>query len=463
MRVLEVEVVVTDSAGEPVTGLERSSFRLLVDGQAVDVDYFAQRREALAAAGESSPGVSLLVFLDDYFTDRRHRGALLNKLVDELDTLGPKDRMAVVRFAGRKLEIISDWSSSPNDLRRKLADVRGRATGELLWKNRLKTTTFAEESRRLMIDEVGKSTSAVSATMRSFFPDTPGRKALVLVSAGWNETYASRHVRDVIDTANLLGYTIYPLHLGALTSAHGISAENRLPSSSFHTRLSSVGSTPKLAMLDRLADETGGQLFAYTTVLKRPLERLVSDARSYYSLGFSPSWRQNDARHRIAVEVVGCKGCAVRHRQHFRDLSRATQASLQAEAALLLGAAGPALEVAMGESTRSGMRAALIPVEIRIPMDWATSLSTANGYVTQLDLRVAAIDEKGDRSEMPIVPIELMGPRPAPESVAIFETQLRVRRRAQRLVLSLADRVSGEILTSTLELDSNQKAAAGNG
>lgn len=456
VRAIEVEVVVTDADGEPVAGLDRSSFRLLVDGRETAVDYFDERRERLATTSSApEAGTSLLVFVDDYFTDRRYRNALLRKLVDGLDTLGPQDRMAVVRFAGRKLEVVSDWSASPGELRGRLEQLRGRETGELIRQNRLRTTTWIADRYRLEIDEVDKSTGAACATLRSF-PDPPGRKALVLVSTGWPDAPS---VRQVIDTANLLGYTIYPLHLGAIATHHGVSAANRTPSAAFLTNTTQT--SWQLAALDRLADETGGKLFAYTAILKRPLERLIDDVRSYYSLGFSPAWRQNDARHSIKVEVVGCAGCTVRHRQHFRDLSRAAQTSMRAEAALLVGAEGPPLVVALGAAQKSGLRAAEIPLEIRIPMDWATSLPTAEGYVAQLELRVAAIDAKGDRSEMPVIPVELKGPKPAPGSVAIYETRLQVRRRAQRLVLSLSDRVSGETLTSTLELDAKQKEATG--
>lgn len=59
VRVVEVEVVVTDAEGERVHGLERDDFRLLVSGREVPIEYFDERRggETVASAPGSSPGV----------------------------------------------------------------------------------------------------------------------------------------------------------------------------------------------------------------------------------------------------------------------------------------------------------------------------------------------------------------------------------------------------------------------
>ena len=48
VQAVNVEVVVTDRRGDRVTGLAASDFRLLVDGEPVSLDYFAEVREGRA-------------------------------------------------------------------------------------------------------------------------------------------------------------------------------------------------------------------------------------------------------------------------------------------------------------------------------------------------------------------------------------------------------------------------------
>lgn len=44
VRVINLEVVVTDKAGTPINGLDTSDFRLLVDGEEMSIDYFTEVR-----------------------------------------------------------------------------------------------------------------------------------------------------------------------------------------------------------------------------------------------------------------------------------------------------------------------------------------------------------------------------------------------------------------------------------
>ena len=65
VRVVNVEVVVTDKDGVRVTGLKPADFRLLVEGKEVPIDYFTEVRggDAVAAtAGEEAaiPGLPAL-------------------------------------------------------------------------------------------------------------------------------------------------------------------------------------------------------------------------------------------------------------------------------------------------------------------------------------------------------------------------------------------------------------------
>src|SRR3982751_7126848 len=101
VRVVNVEVVVTDWRGNRMTGLKPGDFRLKVDGKAVPVEYFTEVRDGRAAApvadaGAPVPGIEAgetigtqyLVFIDDLFSIGAQRDVVLASLKKELGRLG---------------------------------------------------------------------------------------------------------------------------------------------------------------------------------------------------------------------------------------------------------------------------------------------------------------------------------------------------------------------------------------
>src|SRR5687768_4772452 len=125
VRVVNVEVVVTDRQGNRVTGLGPGDFRLRVDGKDMPIEYFTEVRggQAIAAseagsgqsaavqglpalAPGSAVGTSYLVFIDDYFAVGARRNEVLRELMEDLGRLGPEDRMAIVAFDGKKTDML---------------------------------------------------------------------------------------------------------------------------------------------------------------------------------------------------------------------------------------------------------------------------------------------------------------------------------------------------------------------
>ena len=110
VRVVNLEVVVTDKDGVPIHGLQPEHFLLEIDGKEVPIDYFSEVRAGVAGpavdgAGISSlpavvPGdpvaTSYLIFLDEFFALARDRDKVLEALMADLPRLGAGDRMPVV-------------------------------------------------------------------------------------------------------------------------------------------------------------------------------------------------------------------------------------------------------------------------------------------------------------------------------------------------------------------------------
>jgi VWFA-related protein len=157
VRVVNVEVVVTDEQGRRVHGLTAPDFELLVDGRPVPLDYFSEIREGRAvaapagdlttapAARPNSPvGTNFLVFIDDFFSIKRDRDRVLDGLEDDLAKLAPSDRVAIVAFDGTSITKLTDWTRSADRLTAALEEARGREAYGL---NRLQERMASDTAR----------------------------------------------------------------------------------------------------------------------------------------------------------------------------------------------------------------------------------------------------------------------------------------------------------------------------
>ncbi|MEE8522903.1 MAG: VWA domain-containing protein, partial [Thermoanaerobaculia bacterium] len=510
VRVVNLEVVVTHK-GKRVENIDRDSFRLLVDGTEVPIEYFTEVRDGRAAVSTEPStavpalepgepiGTRYLVFIDDYFAVPAYRNQALRELSKQLSLLGPRDHMAIVAFDGRQVEMLSSWTRSLMQLNSALDEARQRTAFGLQRKSeqrRIDTLTrfdsrvslryfggrglrpglsgsalypyagfdlsYEEEVRWQVSRVVQGATSALRA-----FARPPGRKVMLLLSGGWpavslDSTSLARYgVRDhrvfdpLIDTANRLGYTLYPVDLNTDSGILQKSAEyGDLLQASIESDRRQARDIWEEDALYYLAEATGGRA-SIDGARNHALERVVEDTRSFYWLGFSPIWEQDDQRHRVKVEMRA-KGFKVRTRDSFSDLSRQSEITMMVESAQLFELPLPgqgSLGVSFGEPTQAGFRKVIVPVRLEIPLDQVTLLPVAGGYTASLELRVAATDEDGGSSEIPTVPVELHGDgTPAEGAVAVFETRLKLRSKPHRLLLSLYDPTSGSLLAERIDL-----------
>lgn len=222
VRVVNVEAVVTDRNGNRVVNLKPEDFRLTVDGKEVPIEYFSEVRGGLAIEGptEQGPvpglpglapgspvGTSYLVFIDDSFSVAARRNEVLDELQEKVAQLGPEDRMAIVAYNGRTLEMLSTWSRSERDLGRAFSNARARRSYGL---ERLSELRQFEASRRTGVNagfgprsafsdrldfderdysdrltfQIRRVVSASVSTLRGF-ASPPGRKVMILLAGGW--------------------------------------------------------------------------------------------------------------------------------------------------------------------------------------------------------------------------------------------------------------------------------------
>jgi len=534
VRVVNLEVVVEDRDGNRVSGLGLGDFRLRVDGDEVPIDYFTEvadgrRAEPVPAlleeggpeprpiGGTAEPGervgTNYLVFIDDFFTlSAEARNQVIDETVGSLSLLGPGDRMAVVAFDGRKVELLSEWTRAPSLLRSAFERAKARpargirirsALGDFDNVNRIDLeeeptggggplaigddtlTASSREARAcasiMQIEKfLERETLAVTSTLRSFSAP-PGRKVALLLAGGWpSDAYdyilgptqpgertgecghrGGEILAPMYEVANLLGYTLYPVDVPGRSARMLADASEpddvalartgpglEGPGEDLIVPFESVRESETQLTLSRLAHQTGGRALLDAARLDS-FDEVVADTRSYYWLGFTPEWQGDDRNHEIRLEVLK-PGLEVRHREGYQDLSRDKEMTFLVESALLFGELQGSypLRVELGAPS-GGRRKVELPLYIRIPMDAVTMLPHDGRYVAELELRIGALDEHGDRNEIAAIPVRLEGEEPPPlGSYATYETAIKIRRDPQDLAITLRDPATDTVLAA---------------
>ncbi|MCP4658911.1 MAG: VWA domain-containing protein [bacterium] len=503
VRVVNLEVVVTEK-GTRVTGLSPDEFLLTVDGEEVPIEYFTEVHggtavvrgdEAQGTVPALAPGrpvgTSYLLFIDDYFSIPPQRNQVLRRMIDQLPHLAPEDRLAVVAFNGKKLEMLSTWSQSVETLTRVLQGALDRpafglrVTAELRTYDELRRQNFLpspdrvdnqlniEEQQQadMLASRVDRVVLAAAAALRGF-ANPPGRKVLLLMSGGWPYNpalwvvadperavlsdihYGERLYRPLVDTANRLSYTVYPIDVpGWRDSVAGAefatfdeaAGERRLLFDRDHQARSSLG---------LLADETGGKALL-GGARAHALAQVVEDTRSYYWIGFTPTWQGDDASHKVVIKTRR-KGLKVRSRQGFSDLSRQTEVSMMVESSLLFGnpPSSSLLAAEVGPGKRAGWGKVWVQLKIHVPLSALTFLPHREGYTAEAELRVAVLDQAGNTAEIPIIPLSItLEELPEEGRLGSYETSLKIRKQPHDMVVSLYDNASGTILATKLTVD----------
>ena len=493
VRVINLDVVVTDGDGNRVPGLQPSDFVLRVDGEERPIDYFTEVREGRAAGGtgdtRQAPAVDVgdvvpthyLVFFDTLFGFAFDQQSLARSMAGQLGQMGPRDRMALVVYDGNRVREVSGWSGSRTQLERSLErmsfpasaganpylqtrdfdaseQIRAQFEAESIGPDGVGATPFEDPPELQMYKKriernLDRVSRAAAATMQGY-ADVQGRKVMVLMSGGWpyntveyfrrpnfgdppNNSRALEKLQRIADTANLLGYTLYVADVPRSPPPFGQVDDQR--EYMLH------------ATLDHLADETGGRALKNRTSLD-VLARAAEDTRSYYWMGFTSPGEADDKRHNIKLEVRR-PGLEVRTRRGYVDVSRTTQVNELVESAALVGNLPNAkpLVLRFGPPKGRGRRVE-VPVALTVPLDALTMVPTAQGHHARLELRISAIDENGYLNKMPVIPWEFSGPAPAPGQVVVYETSLKLRKLGHTVVVALYDLNSGTLLSGERRL-----------
>ena len=266
------------------------------------------------------------------------------------------------------------------------------------------------------------ATDALSAMVRTM-GRLPGRKTVVLFSEGIPLTTAVyQRFLGVIDAANRANVSIYTVDAAGLrTQSPQRAARNRIDNAGklgwetgyageisgplgarVETIDYAVRSDPHFG-LGSLAEDTGGLLLDNSNDFRPAFDRLNSDLRNYYLLGYTPSKRTFDGKFRTIQVKVKRPGVAVAARKGYFAVRNPGNMPLSGWEAPALGAleqkplpnAFPLRAAAFLFPERG--RPGLVPVVAAVPTAPLTFQPTADGkgYTSDFTVLVRFLDGEG--------------------------------------------------------------------
>ncbi len=470
VNVVNVEVYVTDKAGERVLGLGRDDFELRVDRRPVPITYFyaveggeAQAEVEQEPVPESSVPVRrqlpvekqvpaeqrlhLVVYVDNVNISPLHRNRLFTHVRTFLRShLRPSDRVMLVSY-DRPLRQRHPFTSDHGQIAETLFDLE-KLSGH---------GARAEDERRDLLDAIYEEANpdpqqAIVARAGAYadaiwndlqftidalkeivdnLAGLPGRKAILYLSDGlsmragedvfyamrerWEDSSflamahrfdAGRRFRQVTAQANAHRVSFYTVDAAGLRMYTYNDASNSSPTGGVAIDESHFANLR--SPLQMMAAETGGLAIINTNRFQPQLAQVAEDFSTYYSLGFTPEFEDQRYR-RIEVQVKGRKGLRVRHRDGFRDTPLATRMADHTLAALHHGFQPNRLEIELelGAGEAQDKDTFQVPVEVRIPIANLSFLPRADMHRGRIRLWVAARDPDGDVSSVQEIPVPI--------------------------------------------------------
>ena len=304
VEAVQLSVIVTDSEGNPVSGLTADDFEILENKvprpittfAAVDIPIERGERTLVendVRSNDGPPGRLYVIALDQMGADSALRTrAFLRRFIEQY--FGPNDTAAVVLTTGGLRESGQDFTSNPRLLLNAIDRFDGGINLSELGGPMLREKNFIGDFKALM---------SVVSTLRA------GRKAVIFISQnipvdayeavergrarfGGLFSEVDTNWIDALSIATRNNIAIYPIDPRGLTT--GVTGEDGVtPSqSTFDDRIGLGG----------LAAVTGGFSLTSSNNYTRAFERLVRENSTYYLLAFNSGVDYRDGRY-VRVEV----------------------------------------------------------------------------------------------------------------------------------------------------------------
>lgn len=284
-NLVQLNVGVVDRQGRAITNLSRNDF----------VIYENDVRQTIQNFEPTTTPFSLVLLVDMSGSTLGFRQTLKQSALRFIDALAPEDRVAIISF-NDKVELLQKFTSD----RKKIADgidlAQGKGQTNFYSALRFSMRQLANEGKRrkaIIVLTDGLDTEMRRADREASANATTNEAAIASIKPG-----ASAALNTVLNTADNMGVTIYPL---ALPSGDA----KLLP---FPDPQQIAMYTAARARLQALADRTGGRLSEIRRLedMGRLYAEVAAELRTLYSMTYQPSnaVKRDGSWRAIRIEVT---------------------------------------------------------------------------------------------------------------------------------------------------------------
>jgi VWFA-related protein len=355
-RLVQVNVVVQDKSGTPITGLKQGDFTLLDNGRPQKIAFFSANTPAPMSAlplpphvftnradlKGQDPGATTVILFDTLNTDFEDQSFAREQVLRFLRSFKPQDHVAIFalttdllllhgftedaaalsrtvdRFSPRLLAAFD--ASHPTDFR-----VPALANDPFFASFENRVNNANGEIADLRIADRFRMTYSALVAIANYVGSIPGHKSMVWISGGIpiqvgleNIGVADREnfslansgvtgaVGDMSGLArelNRANVAIYPVDV------HGVDVKDS-PAAFFMRQ--NLRDTFRL-----LADKTGGKAFYGTNDVAGAIGSAFEDGRYTYTLGFYPDHGKWDGKFRDINIHLAVEGASLRYRRGY--------------------------------------------------------------------------------------------------------------------------------------------------
>ncbi len=257
--------VIDRSNSRPVNDVKQVDFKIYEDGVLQQIDYFSK--------SEVPTNYALVIDNSGSLRPQLEKVIEAGKIL--VNTNGPQDETALIRFVGReKISIEQPFTTNKSDLIESLDNL------------------YIEGGQTAIIDAVYLAVENVEEYQKSQSASDRKRRAIVLVTDGEDRDsyYNEKQLFDLLRESEAQIYVVG--FVGDLSKEGGF-----------------IGKSPQgkaKAFLERLAAETGGKAYfpAGPSELPTVAKDIASELRTQFSIGYIPSNEKHDGTYRNIRVVI---------------------------------------------------------------------------------------------------------------------------------------------------------------
>jgi Ca-activated chloride channel family protein len=274
--IVRLNVGVVDERGRPVTNLDRTNFKIFEDGSKQEISRFEP----------STAPFSVVMILDMSGSTLPMRQVMKQSAFRFLDALSPDDRVAVVEFYD-KINLRNDFTADRKTIVNSIDVSNGRGKTQFYKAIDFSLDKLAREGNRrkaIIVLSDGVDTTLRDAD-RDALSQVADSEIPTALKPDSNET-----LRKILNKADLLGATIYPLALPTGDPARLADPTPRQIAMYKAAR----------ARLQSVADRSGGTLHAINRLEDMGIiyGQVAAEIRTLYTIEYQPSNDKHDGKWR---------------------------------------------------------------------------------------------------------------------------------------------------------------------